>query len=433
MSNLGNIMRKEIKELLTPATLVPIIIMALIFGSLGGAIGGSQDVLKQKPLVGIIDQDNSTISRFIYADLASQSQVIFHDNQSDVKVALQTVSGKGGVALLVIDPSFQANITANRSGTLQVFWIMKGTGLTDSLSTAPVEGMLAKTSKDTSKVLIDNHLTSNSTVILAPFKLTQSTDFKGKEMVGVSPGVISALMSSQGVVVPLIVVLVIIMAGSMVISSMGMEKENKTLETLLTLPVGRSSIVFGKLAGAAIVGLIVAGIYMVGLGYYMNSFTLNAPIDLAKFGLTLDIFDYALVGISLFLALVSALGICMILGIFTKNYKAAQSMTLPVTMLALIPMFVLMFADFDTLPLIGQVLVFAIPFSEPIIAMRSLMFDGFGIVIAGIIYQAAFALVTMYIAVRLFKKDILLTGRVRSAEKKGRMSFYLLRLGGRRK
>jgi len=139
------------------------------------------------------------------------------------------------------------------------------------------------------------------------------------------------------------------------------------------------------------------------------------------------------VGISLFLALVSALGICMILGIFTKNYKAAQSMTLPVTMLALIPMFVLMFADFDTLPLIGQVLVFAIPFSEPIIAMRSLMFDGFGIVIAGIIYQAAFALVTMYIAVRLFKKDILLTGRVRSAEKKGRMSFYLLRLGGRRK
>jgi len=35
-------------------------------------------------------------------------------------------------------------------------------------------------------------------------------------------------------------------------------------------------------------------------------------------------------------------------------------MTLPITMLALIPMFVLMFTDFDSLPTIGQALIFAI-------------------------------------------------------------------------
>jgi len=241
----------------------------------------------------------------------------------------------------------------------------------------------------------------------------------------VSPGMISAVMTGQGFIVPLIVVMVVIYAGSMVVTSMGSEKENKTLETLLTLPVRRTSIVFGKLAGAAIVGLVLAAIYMVGLGYYMTSLTSGASLDLAQYGISLDLFDYVLVGISLFLALLSALALCMILGIFTKNYKTAQTMTLPVTMLALIPMFVLMFSDFDTLPTVAQVLVFAIPFSQPIIAINSLMFGQVTIVLVGIAYEVAFALVTMFIAVYLFKKDILLTGRVKSAQSKKGWRSYL--------
>jgi ABC-2 type transport system permease protein len=229
-------------------------------------------------------------------------------------------------------------------------------------------------------------------------------------------------MSGQGFLVPLIVVMVIIYAGTMVVTSMGSEKENKTLETLLTLPVRRTSIVFGKLAGAAIVGLVLAGIYMVGLGYYMSSLTSGAAIDLTSYGISLDLFDYVLVGISLFLALLSALAMCMILGIFTKNYKAAQSMTLPVTMLALIPMFVLAFTDFDTLPLVAKIPVFAIPFSQPILAINALMFGQTDIVLLGIAYEIVFAIVLMYIAVYLFKKDILLTGRVRSAEGRGSLN-----------
>jgi len=219
--------------------------------------------------------------------------------------------------------------------------------------------------------------------------------------------------------------MVVIYAGTMVVTSMGSEKENKTLETLLTLPVRRSSIVFGKLAGAAIVGLVFAAIYMIGMGYYMTSLTGSSSIDLSKYGISLSLVDYVLVGISLFLALLFALGLCMILGIFTKNYRAAQTMTLPVTMLALIPMFVLMFTDFNSLPLAAQVLVFAIPFSQPIIAMNSLMFGQVTIVLVGIAYEIVIALVTIFIAVYLFKKDILLTGRVRSAEAKKRGSYSL--------
>jgi ABC-2 type transport system permease protein len=92
---------------------------------------------------------------------------------------------------------------------------------------------------------------------------------------------------------------------------------------------------------------------------------------------------------------------------------------------------VLMFTDFDSLPTIGQALIFAIPFSQPTIAARALMFDNYTIVIAGIIYNAIFGLVTMFVAVKLFKMDILLTGRVKSAEQKRRRGLFSLNLPSR--
>ena len=38
MSALVNIIKKELKELLTPATILPIVVIALIFGSLGSSM-----------------------------------------------------------------------------------------------------------------------------------------------------------------------------------------------------------------------------------------------------------------------------------------------------------------------------------------------------------------------------------------------------------
>jgi ABC-2 type transport system permease protein len=401
----------------------------LVFGSLGSAISGSTNVLSEKPTIGIINQGDGPLSQFVYDSIASQSKVAY--NQSDVIAGINTVKTQGGVCLIVINSTFDANITSNRSASISIYWIMRGAGIADALSTTPVEIVLATASQKLSRHLIDQSLSSNSSVILKPFTRSESTDFKGKLMLGINPSVIATVISNQGIIMPLIVMMVIIYGGSMVINSMGTEKENKTLETLLTLPVSRNSIVMGKLVGATIVGLIMAVIYMIGMSYYMTSFTLSAPIDLAMYGISLDLPKYILIGVSLFLALMCALALCLILGIFTKNFKAAQSMTLPITMLALIPMFVLMFTDFDSLPTIGQALIFAIPFSQPTIAARALMFDDYTIVIAGIVYNAIFGLVTMFIAVKLFKMDILLTGRVKSAEQKRRYRLFSLNLPSR--
>ena len=415
MKPISNIIGKEVRELLTPATIIPVVIMAVLFASLGGVIGGVQEEASKAPKIGLIDQDGSNYSAIAVGWIDHHSELVY--NGSDVNAGLSAVKSAGGTALLLIDGNFSANLTAGRPGTIHVYWIMYGAGVLDSVSSSVVDAIISGADHQISTAMIQGHISDNATLILGPTIKAQTTYYKGLTMESVSPSTISAVLSSQSLIVPLIVMMVILMSGGTIISSMGMEKENKTLETLLTMPVRRRDIVTGKLVAAALVGLLMAVVYMAGMGYYMNSLQSGSSLDLAKYGLVLNPLDYVLVGISLFLAVLCALALCLLLGCFARDFKSAQSLTMPVTFLAMVPFFVMMMKDFNTLPAIAQAGIFAIPFSHPMMVMNNLMFDDYTLVLAGIAYEAVFAAVTMSIVVWIFKKDMLITGRKKREKK----------------
>ncbi len=411
--SLGVIIKKEIKELLTLGTILPVLVLSLIFGSMGNMIGGIEEKMAETPILGLINNDTGAYSDFLTTYFENHSTLVYTGNNPEEGIA--RVQDEGGVALLIIPSTFSSYIHHNQSGIIQVHWVMKGAGIMDSISSGVVDTLLADMNYQLSQRLIDTEAGVNSTLILNPLTKNETTIFKGKEMPGVSPGMVSSMLSSQSIMVPIVIMMIIIMAGGTVISSMGLEKENKTLETLLTLPVNRASIVAGKIAGSAIVGLIMAVIYMVGFGYYMQSLTAS-ELDLEKYGLALGWGDYLLVGLSLFVTILAGLSLCMILGTFAKNYKSAQALTFPITGLAMIPMFLIMFKDFDTLPIIGQIVLFMIPFSHPMMAMRALMFDDYVLVIGGIVYVTVFTIIAIAIAVYIFKTDRILTGRMKKKQ-----------------
>ncbi|RLF40158.1 MAG: ABC transporter permease, partial [Thermoplasmata archaeon] len=62
MNHFLNIVRKEVRELLTPTTLIPIVIMALIFGGMGNMIGGAMEEAKEKPIIGLVNADSGAFS-----------------------------------------------------------------------------------------------------------------------------------------------------------------------------------------------------------------------------------------------------------------------------------------------------------------------------------------------------------------------------------
>ncbi len=411
MSGLGNITKKEIRELLTPATFVPIILVALIFATMGNSIQGIQEQSTAPPTIGVITEDNSTLGIYASTILRTYAHSVYNSTSaSDLQNGLETVTQHNGVAVIIIPKNFTEQITLEQQGTLQIYWIMKGAGLMDTISSSAVESLIAYINTNISKELITENSSVNASLVLSPTKRLETTYFKNREFVGISPSTISGMLSSQSLLIPIVIMMIIIMAGSIVITSMALEKENKTLETLLTLPVKRTSIVSGKIIAAAVIGLLLAVIYMLGMQFYFSGFQVSVGVNLATYGLVLTSVDFIWIGISLFVALIAGLSLCMLLGTFAKNYKSAQTLTFPITMLAMIPMFITLFADFDTLPLAVKILTFAIPFSHPMMASRALLFDDYLLVIGGIVYIAIFSLVTISIVVWVFKTDRLLVG-----------------------
>jgi ABC-2 type transport system permease protein len=425
MSALGNIIKKEARELMTPTTFVPIILIAIMFGTLGNAFGNIEESMQEKPVIGLINSDEGNFSTTITSIIETYSDVVFKSNDTLEKdKGLEELKEKDGIALLIIPPNFSEKIMNNTPSEIEIYWIMQGAGILDSISSSVVEQLISTINTNISYELISTNSTVNPTIALNPTYRNETTYFKGRELKGVSPGDITNLLSSQSTLIPIVMMMVIIMAGSTVISSMALEKENKTLETLLTLPVNRVSIVGGKIIASAIIGLILAVIYMAGYSNFLSSFNVSGQINLVDLGLVLTPSDFLLLGVSVFVTLIAALSFCMLLGTMAKNFKSAQTLTFPVTLLALIPMFITMFKDFDTLPLALKVLIFAIPFSHPMMAPRALIFHDYILVISGIIYVGIFAIFMMILAVWVFKTDRLLTGSVRR-KKKGRSLFKL--------
>jgi ABC-2 type transport system permease protein len=322
------------------------------------------------------------------------------------------VKQKEGVALIVIKHNFTENILNDNHGNIEVFWIMKGAGIFDSISSEVVENLIYSINRKISTSLVERNTTVNASIALNPMIRIDTTYFKDR-VVELSPAAISGILASQSAFIPIIIMMLVIFSGQMIISSMALEKENKTLETLLTLPVKRTSIVAGKITASAVIGLVFAVIYMFGMSVYLQGFQFSDQINLAQFNLVLTPDDFVLVGISLFIALICALALGMFLGTLAKDYKSAQTLVFPVTMLAMIPMFVTMFVDFDTLPLALKGFIFAIPFSHPMMASRALLFDDYILVIGGIIYISIFALTMIGLVVWVFKTDRLLTGSTR--------------------
>lgn len=443
MNHLWNLVRKELKELLTPAALLSVIVVTVLFIALGSFMGGeTKDMADLKP-VGYIDLSEKTGTDF--AQIGIDGLKAYYDSteghpSSDYVKRFDMTSQYGTAAfdsemydkmvkegidtVIVIMPDFNRNLNLWEHGALCVYWNQTSLGLFSAISAATSQTAVQMISMSISEHILEGSMSpEHADVSLHPcYYSGQATFLKGQIHNGVSPDEVYSAMSQQNMFVPIIIMLIIVMIGSIVISSMGNEKENKTLETLLTLPVNRTTIVAGKLIGSTIAGLVMGALYMVGMYFYVSGMSggSSSKVTLESLGLALSITDWLVVVVFMFLAIICALGICMILGAMAKNYKAAQTYIMPISILAVVPMFVTMFSSIDSLPMVAQVLLFAIPFTHPMVIMQNLMFGNTVWIIGGAIYLILFTAITFYITVKIYNSDILITGLKR--KKKGKKS-----------
>lgn len=444
MNHLLNITKKELKELLTPGTVVSILVVVVLFAALGTAMSGESESMSSPKHMGIVydgdlnndvvisyDTGSGTVDLTVGALIASAYYVTYEvqdyaeyihvmgSHYGDAGAIAKEMEDNGYSFVISVPSEFIDNFENGRTTTVSAYYSYSNGGILGTV-TSTSGTLIVNNMSDILTYALSTKQTDPTTAAftLSPLDIGSHTSINGKVYDDITPYQIYSAMMGQNIIVPIVVMIVIMMVGSVVISSMGGEKENKTLETLLTMPIKRTTIVSGKILAAAIIGLVYGICYLAGMMVYSNGLTsglTGSSVNLADYGLAMDAGDWGILMVVLFLAIFSALGLCMILGAFTKNYKMAQTMTLPISGLALIPMFVFMFTSWDNLPLAGQVLMFAIPFSHPMMAMDNLIFGNLDLVLGGIAYLVVFDIITILITVRIYNSDILITGIGQSA------------------
>jgi len=413
MNQFWRLLWKETRELLRPRYLLPILMIPIMFIALGQGIGGIEDGVDDQPSIGILNEDDGEYGDLVNASLSQNTSVVYYADSGDPASAIETVSEAGGDALIVIPDGFSERIRQRTAGSVGVHSVVRSLSLSGITSSAQIDGQIQRAG-----TVLTLNVTGTTPAMLSPIRPEYTTYLEERTLENTSPGALSGSFATQFIFIPVVIMFVIIFSGQMVINSMGAEKENKTLETLLTMPVKRSTIVAAKLIGSASIGLLGAALYTVSIYYYQSSFTDGA----ASAALSLGVVDYAIVGVSLFLSLVGVLALALILGVFAGDRQGAQMLLFPISILAIVPMFATMFTDVAQLSLPIRAILLAIPFTHPAIAPKRLLLNDTTMVFGGIVYEAIFAAAMIWLAIRVFNSDRLITGS------SGRIGQWLSRL-----
>jgi ABC-2 type transport system permease protein len=406
LKGLDAIVIKEIKELVRdPKILVGMVVVPLImFPLMGLAVQTSQqsaqESLKLVPIA-IADLDHSVFSQNLTDYLILQKNlVITRLNVSDTADAVNYMRNSNDTALILIPQGFGINRTQLKKGMVEVYSVFNAGSLIEQ----------------TSSQLVNSYLV-NYNSRSEPLEPKSYSIVKG-EPVDVNPQILFGVVFSQIFIMPITILMLLIFAMQLASTSVAMEKEEKTLETLLTAPIDRFTILAGKLTGSIVVAVIGAAAYLVGFTYYFNSFTFSTgtagtSVDLAAFGLTPSLLGYVLIGASLFVSLLSALALAVVISAFADDVRGAQSLVGFLYILFILPMFFMMFSDINSLSLPLRIVLLAIPYTHPMLAARAAITGDYLLAGLGVVYVSIFTVIVLYVAARLFATEKILTMKLR--------------------
>lgn len=414
LKGFGNVLTKELKELIRdPKIIVGMIVVPLIMFPVLGAIMSfsvqSATEQAQKATVLVLNNDQGNYSQVFIKALNSSLRVFVLNNTTPADAVSDNLLSKYNTTQMVdIPEGFSINMTEhinvdkNVTTYVKIYSVFSGAGLFESIGSSIIENFVSGFNRQ-----------------LAPDTMVarESSIIKGEVKEGVDPRLLTNLMVSQAVAMPITIMILLTYSMQIAATSVAMEKEEKTLETLLSLPMDRFAILMGKLSGSIAVAGIGALAYTIGFNYYMSSFSATIPagtnLDLASLGLVPTAFGYVLLGISLFVTLLSALALAVILSAFAEDVRSAQSLVGYIYPFLFIPALLLIYVDVNSLPTALRIAIFAIPFSQPIIASKAVTMGDYWTAIFGIVYVTAFTLGIMYAASRLFATEKILTMKLK--------------------
>ncbi len=423
MNKLWALVVKEVKELIRdPKILIGVVLMPIIiFPIMGSAIQISQESV-QRAVRGasfaVWTDDDGMVTDALLSYLYTNNSVVPIEALT-LEDALSQFTETDGSSMVYIPDGYNDNITLGEQGKLKVYANLRKLNMAETQSTDIVTSLINiynyYFSISKINILLENAGAPGSAIgHRNPITINYASILKGS-VLEIPPMAIFSLVMSQSIMLPIMVMMMVMFAIQMAATSIALEKEQKTLETLMTLPVSRMTILWGKLSGSIVIALAGAVSYLIGFGSYMNSAFSFVPeamsMSLSDVNIGITPIGFLLVGIVIFVTLVSALAMALSVAVFADNVRSAQSFTGVLITPIMIPALVLMFSDIEMLPQSFQYIMLVIPYTHSIIATKAAFLGEYFIVMRSIFFISIWTVAVLYIAARIFNTERIITAQ----------------------
>ena len=395
LRDIGIIYRKEMKDTLRDRRalismiVVPILLMPLLTIGIGvlsaEIVGRAMEEIPKVMILGGADSPNIT------AELRAQSDMLVVPAGSDYA---QQIEDKRIRAAVEIPPDFDASLAAGTPSTVTVY------DYEGDLKSGIAADRLQKFFGDLRDRTVRDHLAAQRLpdALIHPFEIREQNVVSREKVTGAMVG---------GIVPYFVILLCLTGAIYPAIDLTAGEKERGTMETILSSPVSRTDLVFGKfltvltasLATAFLAVLSMAVSFGIGKGLLMsltdagqgNDFTLtiNPGSVAAVFAMVLPL-------AVLFSAALLAIALC------AKSYKEAQSYLQPLTIIVVVPGIVSLLPGVDLNARLALIPILNTSLVSKEILMGTYHWHYIALIfISSCVYAAA----ALTVAVRLFERE----------------------------
>jgi len=424
--------KKEVLEIVRDPRLLlgMILVPMLILPAMGVAMRGVMEkAVAPQPLtvgVAVLDQGGMAEELLSSPGLASRlkelnATLAYMEVSGEREAVERAKVNKSLAALLVFPREFTESLAEGRRASIKAYAFIRSVSVLDASGTARIDALLKALQEEVARLLTAKRGLEPE-LVLDPLDEEVSTVYRGSVLLGVSPGSFIGLLTSQLITMVLAMVIVLMLASQLVATSVASEKEQKTLETLLSLPVPRTTIIFGKLIGSLVVALLGAAGFMAGFGFYMSSVMymgrggLEASAAALALVLSIPPEGYALMAASLGMSLIACLSIVVVLAAFTEDVRSAQSL-LSLVFLPLLFAALLTALMASSTPLASGMLL--IPFTNPLASVVFILNQEYLPVLASLAVLALETIGLIYLAARFYSSERVLLARLRLRWRRG--------------
>ncbi len=357
--------------------LLPGLMIYILYSFMGDALGSQLNVADDfQPRIRTVELSDSMKELFAQAGL--QPEEIGTEEEADALNAIQQEE----LDLLIIFPeNFDAAVAAydasqgDDAPNVEIYY---NSASTDS-STAfeQVQGLLDQYESSLTNLFDINRGQEG-------YDLADDRDLAGMTMSSMMP----------------LLILVFLFSGCMAIApeSIAGEKERGTIATILVTPIRRSELALGKIFSLSIIALLSGLSSTVGILLSMPKLMGGMEVNMNVYGAA----DYVMLGLVILSTVLFLIALISIISAFAKTIKEAQTLVLPLMMIAMVVGVTSMFGSAQS-----ETVMYLIPLYSSVQCMSGIFSFDFSLVNMSVcvISNLLYTVVLIFVLTRMFHSE----------------------------